>query len=103
MDPVVADSLNAVQVVSVLLGVFYPIAVALVTKASTSSAVKAWLLAGLSAASGFGFEFVNDANFRVDQAILTSVVTFVTAVSTYYGLWKPTGVAPKAAELGPHD
>lgn len=101
-DPV-ANSLNAVQVVSVLLGTFYPILVALVTKASTNPAVKSWLLAGLSAASGFGFEFVNDANFQWDQALLTSVVTFVTAVSAYYGLWKPTGVAPKVAELGPHD
>jgi predicted membrane-bound dolichyl-phosphate-mannose-protein mannosyltransferase len=101
-DPV-ASSLSTVQVVSVLLGTFYPLAVALVTKKSTNPAVKAWLLAALSAASGFGFEFVNDGNFRWDQALLTSVVTFVTAVSTYYGLWKPTTVAAKVAAVGPHD
>lgn len=101
-DPV-ATSLSAVQVVSVLLGTVYPILVALVTKVSTSSAVKAWLLAALSALSGFGFEFVNDSNFRWDQALLTTVVTFVTAVSTYYGLWKPTQVTAKAAQIGPHD
>lgn len=94
-DPV-ASGLNTVQVVSVLLGTLYPILVGLVTKVTTSPAVRAWLLAGLSALSGFGFEFINSENFVWQQALLTSVVTFVTAVATYYGLWKPTNVAAVA-------
>lgn len=103
MDDPVANSLTTVQVVSVLLGTVYPILVALVTKKSTNSAVKAWLLAALSAVSGFGFEYINSTNFQYEQALLTTVVTFVTAVSTYYGLWKPTEVADAAARIGPHD
>lgn len=98
-DPV-AKSLSTVQVVSVLLGTLYPILVGLVTKRTTSASARAWMLAGLSAVSGFGFEFINSANFVWQQALLTSVVTFVTAVATHYGLWKPTNISTRAINVG---
>jgi hypothetical protein len=47
----------------------------------------------LSAVTAFLTEYVNSANFVWQQALLTTVVTFVVSVATYYGLWKPTNVA----------
>lgn len=96
IDPTANTTLNAVQVASLLIGVFIPIVVGLVTKRTTNPAVKSILLLGLSAVSGFLTEFVNSANFVWQQALLTSVVTFVIGVATYYGLWTPTGVTAKA-------
>ena len=99
VDPV-AGSLSTVQIASVLLGIVLPILVGLVTKASTSPTIKAWLLAGLSAVAGFLTEFINDANFRYDQAILTAIVTFITGVAFHYGLWRPSGVTARAQAVG---
>lgn len=98
IDPTAHTGLNAVQVASLLIGVFIPILVGLVTKRVTSPAVKSLLLLALSAVSGFLTEYVNSANFVWQQALLTTVVTFVIGVATYYGLWRPTGVAGAAQD-----
>lgn len=92
-----AASLDTVQTISLLLGTLYPILVGLITKVSTSAKTKSLLLAGLSIVSGFVSEWVADPNaFQWQQALVTAVLTFVTAVASYYGLIKPTGTAAKA-------
>lgn len=91
-DPVAA-SISTVQVVSLLVGTLIPILVALVTKSTAQPGVKAVVNLALSAVSGFGAEYINSAHFVWQQALLTTVVTFVVSVATYYGLWKPTNVA----------
>lgn len=96
IDPTAYSGLNTVQVASLLLGVFLPILVGLVTKVTTNAAVKSLLLLALSCVSGFLTEFVNSNNFIWQQALLTSVITFVIGVATYYGLWNPTGVTAAA-------
>lgn len=96
IDPTAYSNLDTVQVASLLVGVFIPILVALVTKRTTSSTVKSLLLLGLSAVSGFLTEYINSANFRWQQALMTTIVTFVIGVATHYGLWTPTGVRDKA-------
>jgi hypothetical protein len=101
VDPTASTNLSLVQVASVLLGVVLPILVGLVTKHSTSDRVQSLLLAGLAALSGFLTEFINSDNFVWQQAVLTTVVTFVIAVAAHYGLWKPTGVADAALNVGP--
>lgn len=98
-DPV-ASSIGTVQVVSILIGTLIPILVALVTKSTAPPGVKAIVNLALSAVSGFGTEFVNDANFVWQQALLTTVVTFVVSVASYYGLWKPTNVAGASSPIG---
>jgi len=98
-DPV-ASSISTVQVVSILIGTFIPILVALVTKSTATPRVKALVNLALSAASGFGAEFINSANFVWQQALLTTVVTFAVSVATYYGLWKPTNVAGSGSAAG---
>lgn len=95
-DPV-ASSISTVQVVSILIGTVIPIVVALVTRSTARPGLKAVVNLGLSALSGFGTEYINSANFAWQQALLTTVVTFVVSVATYYGLWKPTNVAGSAS------
>lgn len=92
-----AAPLDAVQTISLLLGTLYPILVGLITKVSTTARTKSLLLAGLSIVSGVVSEWIADPSVFVwQQALLTAVLTFVTAVASYYGLIKPTGVAAKA-------
>lgn len=80
--------------------VLLPVLVGLVTKVSTSSAVKAVLLALLSAVTGVASALIqaNDADRAVDlyPLALSAVSVFVVAVATHYGLWKPTAVSAKA-------
>lgn len=91
IDPA-ATNLSLVQVASLLLGTILPIAVALVTKKSWSGQTKAFILAALSALSGFLTEYINSDNFVWQQALLTTVMTFIVAVATYFGLWsRPNG------------
>jgi hypothetical protein len=93
-NDVVANAWSAVQIVSVLVGTLIPILTALVTRSTASSGVKAVVSLGLSAVTGFGTEFINAGDaFYWQGALLTTIVTFVTSVATYYGLWKPTNVA----------
>lgn len=97
----VDHSLQTVQVLSLLIGVGLPIAVAFVTKSTTSPSTKSILLATFAALSGIATTAVNDIHhFDVFQAVLTALTTFVVAVATHYGLWKPTGVSAKVNSVG---
>lgn len=101
VDPTAHSDLSLVQVSSILVGTVLPILVALVSTRLTSRAAKSWLLAALSAVSGFLTEFINSGDdFVWQQAVLTTVVTFVVAVATYYGLWNPTGISTRALDTG---
>jgi hypothetical protein len=97
--PVTETGVGTADLVEVLVAVILPILVGLVTKASTDARVKALLLAALSALSGLAQGFLDTAPGTVwdwQQAILSAVTTFVIAAASYYGLWKPTGVAATA-------
>lgn len=96
IDPTAHAGITTVQVASLLIGFFLPILASLVTKQSWSAGIKSIVLLALSAITGFLTEFVNSADFVWQQALLTSVMTFVVGVATYYGLWHPTGVSTKA-------
>lgn len=102
---VVVDSgLNQVQVFSLLLGVVLPIIVALVTKRVTSEATKAILLAALAAITGVLTEYahsIGSGSFDWWTAVLTALGTFIVAVATHFGFWKPTGVAARVQATGP--
>jgi hypothetical protein len=95
VDPADAN-MSTVQVVSLLVGIGLPLLVGLVTKSSTNSTVKSLLLVGLSCVSGFLTEYLNSSHFVWQQALLTSIVTFVVGVAAHYGVFVPTGVTAKA-------
>lgn len=100
---VVDTSAHQVQIFSLLLGVILPLIVALVTTRVTSPAVKAWLLAGLSAVTGILTEYAHSigaGSFDWWAAITTWLGTFLVAVGTYYGLWKHTPITDSLQNVG---
>jgi hypothetical protein len=90
---------------ALLVAVVLPILVGLVTRVTTHPGVQAVLLLALSAIAGtltlaLQAHQTNDVNFSWRAAALNSLVTFVIAVASHFGLWKPTTVARKAQLVG---
>lgn len=98
----VAFTLDPATVVQLLIAFILPVLVGLVTTRVTSSAVKAWLLAGLSLVTSLLIELAraiaSGTTYDVGIALLAALPAFVVSVATYHGLWKPTGVAEKAQD-----
>lgn len=96
-------TISLAQVLSMVVGVFLPIVVGLVTTHVTHSGIKGTVLALLSAVAGFLSEWVAALQageaFAIDQALLAWLGTFVVAVATHFGLWKPTRVSEKAQRV----
>lgn len=98
--PAIAFTLDPALVVQMLLAFIMPVVVALVSTRVTASNVRSWLLAGLTVVTSLLTELARsiatDTTFDVGLALLAALPAFVVSVSTYYGLWKPTGVADAA-------
>lgn len=96
-------TLDPAQLIQLVLTVVMPIAVGLVTTRTTSSAIKAWLLAAFTLVTSILTELYNalgtQSSFDLGVALLLAIPAFAISVSTYYGLWKPTGVGVKAQEV----
>lgn len=96
-------TLDPAVVIQLVLAVFLPILVGLVTTRVTSGAIKAWLLAGLtlvtSVLTQLGAAIAAHAAFDVGVALLAVIPAFAISVATYYGLWKPTGVGQAAQDV----
>lgn len=91
-------------VLQAVITVVLPVLVGLVTKKITSSGAKAVLLAALSVASSLLTEILNATQsgmtYDLGRGLVMALMTFVGAVALHYGLFKPTGVAEKAQEVG---
>lgn len=101
-------TLDPVTVISQLvIPVFLPVLVGVVTKYSTRPGIKATLLAGLTLASQVLMEYVTATTagtiFDLGQALTATIPAFTISVATHYGLWKPTGVALAAAAIANRD
>lgn len=93
-----------VATLALLVGTFLPILVGIVTKELASSGLKATALAALSGVAGLiNGAIVADGAFT-SEALYAAFTTWVVAVATYYGYWKPTGaagaVASKTSDVG---
>lgn len=95
---------DAWQIVQVVVAVILPVVVGLVTKLNASGGLKAVLLAALSLATSIGTEALAAHNagqsYDLGQALVLGLGTFVIAVATHYGLWKPTGAATAVGSVG---
>lgn len=96
-------TLDPLTVVQLLLTVVMPIGVGLITTRTTSSAVKAWLLAAATLVTSMLTEFASALTtatpFDVGVALLAAIPAFAVSVAMYYGLWKPTGVGTAAQDV----
>lgn len=88
-----------VQIIGLLVGVVLPLLVGLVTTRVTSPAVKAVVLAFLSAVTGFLTELTT-MEFELKNAVITWLGAFLVAVGMHFGLWKPVGASAKAQAVG---
>ena len=95
-------TLDPATTVQIILTVIMPIMVGLVTTKTTSSALKAWLLAGAtlltSVLAGLYNALMAGTAFDIGIALLAAIPAFAISVAMHYGLWKPTGVSEKAQE-----
>lgn len=81
-------------IVSSILGTLIPLVTGLLTKITTPAWVKAVITAALSAVAGLiNVSLVDNGGAVVSQsAVVSAVLTFVVAVTTYRGFWKPLSV-----------
>jgi hypothetical protein len=88
---------------TLLLGTVIPILVALVTKVSASSRLKAILNLVLSVAAGVltAFTQAGARGVTLYEILTLAGATFVTSGVVHTTLWKPTGVAAGAANVAP--
>lgn len=84
-----------------LIGIVIPILVALVTKASASSGMKAVINALMSAVAGALAVVVQQHGDVWNLNTLGASIgwTWVVSIATYYGLLKPAGIAPAVARV----
>lgn len=89
-----------VAVLQLVLGVVLPVLVGLVTTKATSAGSKAVLLAVLAVVTSLLTELVTalqtETTYNLGLALVLGIGTFIVAVSTHYGLLKPTGVSAAA-------
>lgn len=76
-------------------GFLVPLAVGVLTKLHASKGLKAVLNLVLSAiAGGLAVALTSNGDVQLSTWLAGIAQTFVVSIASYYGLWKPTGVAP---------
>lgn len=96
---VVTDPDN--QLLVVLVGVVIPIITAVVARWTAAPGVKAVITLTLSAVAGVVTQAIEGGGIWTSEMIVNAVVAYVIAIATYYGLWKPTTVAPAISQRVP--
>jgi hypothetical protein len=76
-----------------LAGVIVPLLVGIVTKLEAPAGLKAMVNAALTALGGLVATIV-PGDFHWHPFLASWATAWVVSVATYYGLWRPTGVAP---------
>jgi hypothetical protein len=76
-----------------LAGLLVPLLVGIVTKLTAPAGLKAMINAALTALGGLVATIV-PGDFRWHPFLAAWATAWVVSVATYYGLWKPSGVAP---------
>ncbi|MBT2490658.1 hypothetical protein J7E96_19485 [Streptomyces sp. ISL-96] len=92
-------TLDAAYWYGLLLSFVLPVLVGLVTTRVTHAGTKAVVLLALAAADSFIVELAaGGPGWDVGNALVLTLVSFVIAVASHFGLWKPTGVARRAQD-----
>lgn len=92
------------QVLVLVGGVVLPLLVGLVTNRTTDPGKRAILLAVLSVAAQLVAELIKALEsgepYNLGLGLLLGLGTFLVAVGTHYGFWKPQGVSDKVVNAG---
>lgn len=91
-------------VLQLLAGTVLPLLVGLVTTRETSPGRRAVYLAALSVVISLLTEVASALQagvvYNLGTALIAALVTFLIAVGTHFGLWKPTGTSEKLQAIG---
>lgn len=91
-------------VLQLLAGTVLPLLVGLVTTRETSPGKRAIYLAALSVVISLLTEIASALQagvvYNLGTALIAALVTFLIAVGTHFGLWKPTGTADALQDIG---
>lgn len=83
--------------------VVFPLLVGLVTTRLSSAGLKAVILAALAVVTSLAGELAaalqTGATYNLGTALLAALGSFLIAVGTHFGLWKPTGAATAAQKI----
>lgn len=82
-----------IGILTILGGTLLPLVVGIVTKEVAHRGLKAALLALLSGAVGAIDVIISEGGVFSKETIVAAGITWVTAVSTYYGFLKPTEIS----------
>lgn len=92
------------QVLVLVGGVILPLLVGLVTNRTTDPGKRAILLAVLAVAAQLVAELIKALEsgepYNLGLGLLLGLGTFLVAVGTHYGFWKPQGVSDKVVNAG---
>lgn len=100
--------LDVAAILGPIIGIVLPLLVAIVTRESTNSSVKAVLLAALALVTnlltGVADALAHHTVYDLGQALILALGTFIVSVAMHYGLFKPTGVSDDLQQkVGPKD
>lgn len=92
------------QWLNIVVSLFLPLLVGVVTKASWNSNLKAVLLLLVAALSAGVTDLITAGSLQGWKLILEqTAINWLVAVATHFHLWKPTGVAAQVAQVGVTD
>jgi hypothetical protein len=87
--------MNNLVMWGLIVGFFMPPLLAIVQQPGWSQPVRSIVMFIASILAGAGtVYFTQDGGFDTENLTTTILVVMVTAISTYKGLWTPTGIAP---------
>lgn len=77
-----------------IVGFFMPMLLAVVQQPGWSNAVRSIIMFLASCGAAVGTVLIQNDGWDGRDWVSTTLLIMVTAIATYHGLWKPTGVAP---------
>lgn len=91
-------------IIGLVVSTILPLIVGIVTTRVTNPGVKATILAGLAAATGFLTELGNALTagtpYNVGTGLVFALTAFLVATGLHFGIYKPTGASTAAQDIG---
>jgi len=92
------------QWLNLVVSLFLPLLVGLLTKQSWNGNLKAVLLLAVAAISAGVTDLITTGSLEGWKLLLEqTAINWLVAVATHFHLWRPTGAAASVAEIGVHD